>query len=162
MNSLDLYLLIPIVAGAVIGLFRGFIKEIISLIIIFAGIYLARAVNAPTAEWLSGITDISLKIAKPIAFILIFIATAIILSLLGHLIGKMISMLSLGFLNAIAGFIFGGLKFILIVSIVVNLIAALDTKLSLIDSEAKSKSALYEPVKNFGPELWRGITDKNE
>jgi membrane protein required for colicin V production len=162
MNILDLYILIPVLAGFVTGLFRGLIKEVISLAIIFAGIYLSKTFSGLVADWMVFYFEVSEKAAQPLAFISIFILIAIILGIFGKIAHRLINMLSLGFLNAIVGGIFGGLKLALLLSILLNLEDAFKDKIDLIDAETKEKSMLYQPAKNLAPQLWEEITTKEE
>lgn len=160
MNALDLYLIIPVVAGFVIGLFRGLIKEIISLLVIVLGIYLSRMFSGIVATLLVNTLDISIQAAQPLAFLMIFVIIAILLSLLAKLLSRVVNVLSLGLLNALAGGFFGGLKILLIMSLFLNLAAALDDKVTIIEPESIEKSVFYGPVLKFAPELWDTITDE--
>ena len=155
MNSLDLYIIIPVALGFLIGLFRGLVKEVISLIIIIAGIYLSKLFAPLLANWIVGIFDISLKAAQPLSFILVFVLIAIVLIIIGKIIHKMIKVLSLGFFNALLGGLFGAVKFALIVSIILIVTDALDEKLSFFENDVREKSIFYEPAIKIAPDLWK-------
>lgn len=159
MNSLDLYILFPILAGFVYGLFRGFIREVISLASIILGIFCAKIFNGLVAGFLAGFFEISLKSAQPLAFVLIFIVVAIILKILGKIMHNTLKMMSLGIFNSILGGLLGGVKWLLIVSILVNLAGALNEKIAIIDQEVIDNSTFYKPAKNFGPVLWKEIRE---
>jgi membrane protein required for colicin V production len=158
MNTLDIIIIIPIAAGCITGLFKGFIKEVISIAIIFIGIYAARLLGTSIAELLISLLNISPKGAQPLAFIIIFSAVAILLTLLGSLIQGVVRMLSLGFINSISGAIIGGLKVALLISIVFTILHAFEHHFELIDSGLRQNSLLYNPVKSLAPELWKEIT----
>lgn len=160
MNSLDLYLLFPVAAGLVIGLFRGLIKEVISIIVILLGIYFSRLFTGIFSSVIASIFDISPETARPLSFIVIFVVIAITLMILGRILHKALKILSLGFLNALAGGLFGAIKFALLISILLNVGAALSDKLELLELEDKEQSLLYEPMKSLAPRLWKEI--KNE
>ena len=162
MNSLDLYILIPVVGGLVFGLFRGFVREVISIATIILGLICARLFNEIVAGWLADFFDISLKSAKPLAFIVIFICVGILLKIFGKLIHNAVKMMSLGIFNALLGAMLGGAKWLLIVSILLNLLSAVNDKITVIDAEMIDRSLFYKPAKNFGPDLWKDIRHQNE
>ena len=159
MNSLDLYIAIPIALGFLIGLFRGLVKELISLIIIIAGIYLSKLLAPVLANLMVAFFEISLKAAQPLSFIIVFVLIAISLIIVGKIIHKMIKVLSLGFINALLGGVFGVIKFALLVSITLIITDALDEKISFVEEDIREKSIFYKPVKNFAPDLWKEFTE---
>jgi len=162
MNALDLYILVPILLGFIIGLFRGLIKEIISLIVIILGIYVSKLFSSLVATWICGHFDISLKLAQPIAFVIIFVLVAILLFFASRILQGIIKNLSLGFINAILGGVFGAFKFALLVSIVLIIFDTLNEKFSFIEQESKEASILYKSVKSIAPNLWQEITEKKD
>lgn len=162
MNSLDLYILAPILVGFVIGLLRGFVKEIIAIIIIIIGIYLSRLLSLAVANWLAAGFDISIRASQPIAFIIIFIVVAITLTIIGRIVQKMIQVLSLGCFNALLGGVFGALKLALLVSLFLIIGDALNDKFNMISQDTKISSKLYQPIKHLAPTLWKEYKGNEE
>ncbi len=154
MNSLDLLLLIPITLGFIFGLFKGLIKELTSLVAILLGIYGAKLFAPLVSKVLINKFDFSPTIAHPIAYVILFIGIGIGLLLLANVLDKIFGSLSLGGLNKILGGIFGGLKYALIVSVLLNVFDALDSRFSLIKHQTKESSIGYKPLMGFGPTLW--------
>lgn len=161
MNSLDYIILIPVLTGLIIGLFKGLIKEVIGLAVIVLGIYIAKLLGPLAGELLISLLDISPTGAQPLGFIAVFAVVAILLTLIGKLTQGLVNVLSLGFLNTLVGGIFGALKVALVISILLNVLAALDHKFSIIDPESKDNSLLYEPVTELAPELWEDLSHKS-
>ncbi len=158
MNSLDIYILIPIVFGFIIGIFRGMVKEIISLMVIFIGILFSRNLAPFISVWLMKWFKISVTSVQPISIIIAFLLIAIVLIIIGKIIHKMVKALSLGSINAVIGGIISTIKYALIVSVLLVLLEALDNQFAFLDENLKSESTLYRPVKNFAPDLWKGFT----
>jgi membrane protein required for colicin V production len=155
MNALDLYIAIPILLGFVIGLFRGLIKEIISLTIIIVGILLSRLLAPSISDKLVDWFSISPQAAQPLSFIIAFLIIALVLIIIGRLLHKMIKMLSLGLINSILGGIVSAIKYIIIISVILVLMEALDNKFSLLSKDLKEESTLYKPIKKIAPDLWK-------
>jgi membrane protein required for colicin V production len=154
MNSLDLFLLIPITLGFIFGLFKGLIKELISLVAIVLGIYGAKLFAPFVSDILINKFSFSPTTAHPTAYIILFIAIGIGLLLAANAIDKIFSSLSLGGLNKLLGGIFGGLKYALIVSVLLNVFDALDSRFNIIKHQTKENSIAYKPLMKFGPILW--------
>lgn len=154
MSSLDLLLLLPIGLGFIFGLFKGLIRELTSLAAIVLGIYGAKL----TAPFVSGLLmdrfDISAGVAKPVAYILLFAAIGLTLLLVANMIDKFLESISLGGLNKFMGGVFGALKYALIMSVLLNVFNALDSRFSLLSNEKKEASYGYLPLLKFGPVLW--------
>jgi membrane protein required for colicin V production len=154
MNSLDLFLLIPITLGFIFGLFKGLIKELISLVAIIAGIYGAKLFAPLVSEILITTFSFSPTTAHPTAYIILFIAIGIGLLLAANAIDKIFDSLSLGGLNKLLGGIFGALKYALIVSVLLNIFYALDSRFNIVKQQTKENSIAYKPLMKFGPALW--------
>jgi membrane protein required for colicin V production len=156
MNSLDLFLVIPITLGFIFGLFKGLIKELISLVAIIAGIYGAKLFAPLVSKILINTFAFTPTTARPTAYIILFIAIGIGLLLAANAIDKIFDSLSLGGLNKLLGGIFGALKYALIVSVLLNVFDALDSRFSIIKHQTKENSIAYKPLMKFGPGLWEG------
>lgn len=154
MNSLDLFILIPIAVGFIFGLFKGLIKELTSLAAIFLGIYAAKILSPWLAEILIKSSGFSAKTAHPVAYVLIFIAVAVALLIVAKTLDKVFDSISLDGLNKLMGGIFGGLKYALIISVVFNLFNIVDGKFNILSSTTKSESIIYQPILKLAPKLW--------
>lgn len=161
MNSLDLFLLIPIAMGFVFGLFKGLIKELASLAAIVLGIYGAKLLAPAVSGFLITKFDFSSKTAIPMAYLLLFIAIGIFFLLLARMLDKLFDSISLGGLNKLFGGIFGGLKYALIISVLLNIFDALDSRFSILKSDTKENSIAYYPIIKLAPTLWEGTKNKN-
>ena len=154
MNSLDLYLLIPIAIGFIVGLFRGLIKELASLVAIVMGIYGAKLLSPYASHILVSVFDFSLKTAQPLSYLIMFIIIVVGLILVSRMLDKIFESMSLGGLNKVVGGIFGALKYALVISVLLNVFDAVDSRFSILKTETKENSIAYKPLLKFGPALW--------
>jgi len=116
MNALDIVIGIILVFGLVRGIFRGLVEEISSIIGIFGGIYGAVFYYGAAAAFLKRwISDAAY--ANIIGFLLIFGLIFILVSVLGVLIKYLLNIASLGWFDRLCGAGFGGIKGILIASV---------------------------------------------
>ena len=153
MTTIDYILLAPVAFGIIYGLYRGFFKELVSVICVIVGIYLARYFGEAAAIILSKIFPIPIHIAKSISGFVIFIGAIIGLNILAKIMTKLFSATGLGWLNRLAGGAFGGIKFLLIVSILLNLITLFYNKVPVNQENELAKSKFYEPIEKVVPTI---------
>lgn len=154
MNKLDIILLLPIALGFVFGLFKGLIKEITSLAAIVLGIYGAKLLAPLLATFLVGLFGFSEKVALPMSYLLLFVGIAIGLLILAKSLEKIFESMSLGGLNKFFGGIFGALKYGLIVSVLLIVFNAVDSRFAFVNAQTKENSIVYKPLLNLAPTLW--------
>lgn len=159
MNTLDLVLVIPLFLGFVFGLSKGLIREIISLAVIFFGVYVAKWFSPFGVLILTRFFDFSETLAKPVSFVLIFILVAFVLMIVAKTLDKLVNTISLGGLNKFFGGVFGLLKYALLISLLLNVLHAIDSKFTIIKPVTKSESVLYEPLRKFAPILWDEVKE---
>ena len=116
MNALDIVIGIILVFTLIRGIFRGLVEEIASIIGIFGGIYGAVFYYPAAAQFLHRwISDAAY--ANIIGFLIIFGTLFIIVGILGVLIKYLLNIASLGWFDRLCGAAFGGIKGILIASV---------------------------------------------
>lgn len=157
MNSLDIYISIPIIIGIIIGFSKGLIKEIIGITILVGGVWLAKIFHHGIGSWLAVKMDISEKTANVLAFIGIFIVVAITLSVLGKILEKAFETIALGGLNKLIGALFGGFKYALIISLLLNTFVFFEMFGKIISEEDKAESFLYKSVSDLAPKIWNEL-----
>lgn len=155
MNSLDIYIAIPVIIGFISGLFKGLIKEVIGFLILIAGIFFARIFDDTVSDFFIRRFDMHAGTAEPLAFIVVFALIAILLSIIGKMIERGFDTISLSGVNKLLGGVFGALKYALIISIFLNLLEGVNRRFTLIEQEKKEASLLYNPVLQMGPDLWK-------
>ncbi len=155
MNIYDLIILVPIVAGFVFGLSKGFVREAISLLSIVFALIFAEMFNKQVAPYVKQLIDASEQTITVISYVLVFATTIILLIWIAKVIEKLLSQLHLSWFNSLLGGLLGGLKFAIIVSIVMNVFDALDTKFQFVNQKTKSQSVVYYPTLRLSPTLWK-------
>ena len=160
-NLLDIIILIPLLLFAWQGYRKGFIIEISTLIALLLGIYFALYFSDYAGSLLTQYFEIDEKYLAIVSFIVTFIVVVIAVIAVGKIVQKFIDLLLLGFLNKLAGAVFGVLKGALLVSILLVIINYFDSGESLIKKEQKQQSVLYQPVASFAPWLYSWLELKN-
>lgn len=146
MNWLDVLLILPLVVGLVRGLMRGFISEIIAIMVVILGALCAKlwapdcsAVLLKLFAWPQGVCDV-------VAYTLLFLVTAIILSLLAKMLNKFLRAIHLGWANRLAGAVFGFAKYGIIVLIAVFVMDRTNRSFHYLDEAPVVKTSVIYPV----------------
>ncbi|MCM1035477.1 MAG: CvpA family protein [Paludibacter sp.] len=160
MSYIDLIILIPIAYGLVRGLMHGFVQELTTLVSLIAAIVCTKLWAPEMSQWLSSVVTWDEKTCQLTAWLIIFIAVALLLHLAGKLLNKLLSAISLGGINRLAGAIFGAAKWALIVSLLLCGFELIDNTFHLLRPEQKCESIAYEPVRKIAAITWDTIQNE--
>lgn len=154
MNYIDLVLGILLILAAIQGFRKGFIVELASLAALVLGIWGGIKFSDWTADFITNNTGFDSKYLSIIAFLVTFIAIVVLIHVLGKVIDNAVKAVALGFLNRLAGIIFGVLKAAVILSIFLLLFDIVDENVHLLPARQKTESKVYTPLKKLVPTLF--------
>ena len=146
MNLLDFFIAIPLAWGAFKGFRRGLVFEVLMLIGLILGLYLAFKFSDLLHGLVSSLFDTQGAVVPIISFIVVFLGILLVTILLARLLESILKATALNTINKILGAVFGLLKFALIASVFLWLFKGLDPYWNLINKEMKQESLLYKPV----------------
>jgi membrane protein required for colicin V production len=123
MNIFDIIVIVILAYCIIRGIFRGLLKELSSIIGVFGGFYAAytyyAVVAKPLSRWISHTGYLNL-----VSFIIIFCIVFLVISILGVIINYLLKLAFLGWFDRSAGALFGAVKGILIVSVLLIALTA--------------------------------------
>jgi len=149
MSILDILILLPVIWGIYKGFTKGLIIEVASLLALLIGIYGAMKFYGVTSGLIEEQISTSQKYLPIIAFGLTFVGIVIGIHLLAKIIDKLVKAVALGIVNRIAGAVFGGLKFFLIIGAIMVVVDKLDSETHFLEEKTKQESILYQPSLNL-------------
>lgn len=153
MNYIDIILVILLGLSAISGFKKGLVVEVVSLAALVLGIWGAIEFSGITAEFLTENLNLKSDHLNIISFVVTFIVIVILVHIVGNVVNKMVETVMLGFVNKLAGLVFGVLRAALFLSIVLLVFDRIDEDVKILSEKAKSESRMYEPIKNFAPTL---------
>ena len=153
-NYLDIIILLPIIYCLVRGLMRGFVVECAAIIGIIAGIIAAKIWAPPFAAKILQVLEMPEGLAQSLSYVLLFVGVTLFCKAIARLINRLLKAISLSWLNRLAGGLFGGLKWALIISVVLNLLLLPEQYVQIIKEEAKQSSVLYQPILRIASISW--------
>jgi len=157
MNWLDIALAIPLIWFMYKGFRHGFIIELASLAALVLGIFVALHFSFYAEDYLRENFEIADNYLYIISFAITFIIVALLVYLVGKIIHKFVNIIALGFLNKLAGGIFGLLKAAIVLSVILYFLNGFDKESDVLKAEVKEKSYLYEPIESIVPMIIPGI-----
>ncbi len=151
MNYIDWIIIILAGLGLVKGLLDGLVRQLVSLVGIILGSWIAIHYAGDASSFLHRIYDFPVFVTKALSFIIPFFLVIIVGNLLATIVKKLLSEVGLGPLDHVAGAVFGTLKSLLILSIVFNLFQMIDQNNRIVKLETKQNSIGFYPVLKVSP-----------
>ena len=122
MTQVDTAILIVVAISAAFGLWRGFIKEVLSLLSWIAALVVARLYSDALAGMLTGLIESS-SIRYVTAFCLLFVGVFLVGALINHFLNKVLTITGLKFFDKLLGGVFGvarGTVIVLVILFILN------------------------------------------
>jgi membrane protein required for colicin V production len=142
-NGFDILFILVLAVGAWKGWTNGLLKEVLGLIGVFVGLYVAHLLYEQVGYQLAPHIGTSPSVASIIAFALIWMGVPILLGLVGSLLTKLIEWAGLDSINSLAGSLVSLVKFWLILGAFCNVLSITH----LVTEETQQRSTLFEPLK---------------
>jgi membrane protein required for colicin V production len=160
MQIIDIIISTLLVVGLLMGLVKGLVKQVTSLAGLVCGLLVGRAFYMPVGGFFVKIFKLSVEASHITAFVLILILVPLLFSLVGWLLSKLLSAISLGWINRLLGGLVGVLKFALLAGVIITGIEIFDQRDSLIAKEQKEASVLYYPIYDATGIFFDGIKEE--
>ena len=122
MNFIDIIIIILVLIAAFKGFVNGLIKELISIISLISGIYVASYFSVYVEQQLNYNFPKTEEYNAIISFALVFTTIYLSLKLAGIIIHKFVKIIQLNLINKTLGLLFGSIKAILIISFVYQIV----------------------------------------
>lgn len=151
MNWFDVIILIIIIGSSIRGFSSGLIKQLASLAGLILGAIFAGQAASFIFPYLKEIINGEDYFIKPISYLLAFICIMIIFLLLGKILQGIFKAIKLNFINKLAGAFFSTAKWLIIISIIINLLSEFDSKEYILKKDVKENSKTYSKIKNIAP-----------
>ena len=122
MNQVDTAILIVIAISAAFGLWRGFIKEVLSLLSWVAALTVARLYSDAFAGMLASLIE-SDSLRYVAAFCLLFVLVMLLGTLINHFLSKVLTITGLKVFDKLMGAVFGvarGTVIIMVILFILN------------------------------------------
>ena len=143
MGILDIVLLVCFIPAIVQGITKGFVQQVISLVSIIAGVWIAARFSSLISAWLSPYFTIDPKFLNVIVFTVIVILVVLLLYWIGELTTKVVKITTLGWLNSGLGVILSVAKTILILGLLILLFESVNARFNLVKPGKLEDASIY-------------------
>jgi membrane protein required for colicin V production len=158
MSLIDLILIFILAGFVLVGVWKGFFREVLGLVGVLLGIFLAIVGFGPLSKILHRLIPVVPGVIWLIlSFLGIFIGVYLLSRLLAMLLGKLSSLVMLGWLNRLLGGLIGAIKGAFVISLILMLLGFFPFQDSL--KNIRKNSALYEPFQRIIPLVYNVLTD---
>jgi membrane protein required for colicin V production len=161
MNWIDLIIIVLLILAVLRGFTNGFVKEVASLLALVLGIWGAIKFSSFTAGKLYDWFDMTGQYIGIISFLVTFVAIVVIIHFIGVLADKVVSAITLGFLNRLLGMVFGLIKDVLILSVIFTVLNIIDAHHHFLPKEKIAESKFYMPISDIVPAIFPVIGEGN-
>jgi membrane protein required for colicin V production len=160
MNWIDFVIVIIVILSVFQGFSNGLVKEVASLAGLILGIWGAIRFSSFTAAKLYEWFDMTGQYVGIISFVVTFCIIVVIVHFIGIVADKIVKAVALGFLNRLAGMVFGVLKNIIILSVIFSVLNAIDARKHFLP-RSFSESRFYAPISDLVPSIFPVIGEGN-
>lgn len=147
MNYIDIVVAVAVVVGILGGLRKGLIREMAGLGAFVLSMAGARLFAPMLTTWVETSLDVTPEWSRIVAWVICFFGLGYALNLTAFIITRALGMFALGGVNKLLGAIFGGIKYILLFSMIFNLVAWASNHVEVPGKTMREQSVLYDPVK---------------
>lgn len=154
MNWIDAVIIVILILSVITGFINGFVKEVASLAALVLGIWGAIRFSAFTAGLLYDYFDMTGQYVGIVAFVITFSLIVVLIHFIGIIADKIVTSVSLGFINRLLGMAFGLLKTILIMSVLFVVLNVLDSKRPFLPKDKIESSSFYNPISDIAPAIF--------
>ena len=158
MSAFDIIFIAILGFFTVLGIWKGFFREILGFVGVVLGAFLAILGFGPVSKIFHRLVpEIPSVIWVFLSFLLIFIAVYLLSRLLAGILSKLSKMVLLGWLNRLLGGIVGALKGAIFISLFLLLLGFLPFQNAL--QSVRNDSLFYQPLQRFVPLVFNLFSD---
>ncbi|MFT4749504.1 MAG: membrane protein required for colicin V production [Pseudohongiellaceae bacterium] len=123
LNEVDAIILVIVGLSCLFGIWRGLVKEVLSLVTWIAALTLARLYSGVLADFMINLIN-NESARYVVAFAIVFVLVMMIGTLINHLISKLLTVTGLKLVDRLLGGAFGVVRGAVIVVVIVFIIGA--------------------------------------
>lgn len=156
-NAFDLIIIVVLAWSAYRGFSKGLISSAASLIALLLGVWGAIKFSNITAGYLVNWIQVDERVMSVIAFAATFVLIVVGVHFIAKAIEGLANAVALGIVNKVFGAAFGVLKTAFIISVVLVVLNAADSRIGFLGPGFKDESMFYDPIARFAPAIFKKL-----
>ena len=142
---IDIFLIVLLLWSVYSGWKQGFLKEVVSAVGFLVGLLIAATCYSQLGDYLTQAGSQLGALTNVVAFLLLWVIVPIVLGFAANIATKALKGLKLGLPNSLLGALVSVVKYVILISCVLNVMSALH----ILDEEKTRDSRLFEPTKGL-------------
>ena len=126
MSTLDMVLVVVVLFCGMLGIYWGFIRQVLAVAGLIAGLVLASRYGGRVADWLSSFITNDTAV-QALGFLVVLVAVSATASLLATLLHRFVGLLFLGWLDHLIGGLLGLIQGLLVCTVILLVAAVFPT-----------------------------------
>lgn len=151
MNWFDIFIIIVIIYCSIKGYKSGLIKQLTSLVGLIAAAILSGQISTIIYPYIQGFAQLPNYLTSPLSYIIAFAIIILFFYLIGTMLDSMIKTIKIGTLNKLAGVILCVAKWVIAISIILNIIIKADEHQQLVTGRIQNRSITYQYIQPIAP-----------
>ncbi len=153
LQTIDYIILGLVLISTGFGLFRGIVRQIGDVAGLIIGIVGANIWGGQLSLWLQENAKLEVIYSTLIAYIGLFLIIYLIVRIIALFIRALTKLVRLGWIDSIAGGIFGGFKMVLFISIAINLAILIAPKAEWWKEKQYTESMCIQKIQPVAPHI---------
>ncbi len=154
MAIIDIILLICFVPAVVYGIRKGFVKQVVEIVAIVAGVWAAFHFSSTLSVWLAQYLTLDEGLLRIVSFVVIVLLAVLLLGLVGSLLTRLLKVVFLGWLNGLLGLVFGVLKVALVLGLLIMVFEGINSTVGLVEPERLGDAVVYQSLKKLASDIF--------
>lgn len=150
MNTFDLVVVIVLLAGAIVGAFKGFVKCAIGMAVVLLGAWLGMRYGNQLALMVAAQMEWTLPAARLTTFGVLFLILMLLSWFTVFILEKAIKAAHFGFVNRLGGAAFNMLKYAVFVCLITGLLHTLQARKQVLPEKLIAGSVSFGPLGKAG------------
>ena len=153
-NPVDIILLLCFVPAIIVGVMKGFVRQLAGVAALILGIYCSYKFSGYVSTKIAPWIDANQSVVNIIAFIVTFLAVLIVVILIGRAAEGIVKISMLGWLDKLLGVIFAIIKTAFIISMLIFLVDTLNGMWHMFPKEKFADSEVYNLLRALAPKVF--------
>jgi len=149
MSTPDILIILCFVPFLIQGLTKGFIVQVMSVISVFAGVWLSFRFSDLVCGYIQPYLEVSERVLHVVAFVLIMAAAIGVFYLIGRILHGLVKVVLLGWLDRLLGIALSAVLGTMVIGVGIMLFNTLNTSFGFVSEETLAQSVLYGPLKEI-------------
>lgn len=154
MATFDIILLAIFLPGIILGIAKGLVTQVVSLVSVVIGAILASRFAPNLTEVAMLQFDTQEKTTYVVCFILIFLVSVLAMSLVGHLVTKLFKIATLGWLNRLLGAVFAVFTTALVLGLLLSVFEGLNASWGIVAPERIGDLKVWHILTDFSSAIF--------